>query len=88
MTSISTSKQTLDIIRKDYGKFKIASDYTIIGTGHHAKFNTVDTNNIGDGITLDISTGYVTTPNVASLGRWTLKAGRKHSLKASLTIAA
>ena len=50
-----------------------------LGVGDHIKFNAVYTFG-GSDITLDGSTAYTTTLNVASIGRITLKAGKTYSL--------
>jgi collagen type VII alpha len=52
----------------------------------HIKFDTVQTN-FGSDITLDTATAYTSAQNVASLGRFTLKAGKTYRLTASLGTA-
>jgi hypothetical protein len=59
---------------------------TNLSTGDHIKFNSLSfsqssngTTNTGN-ISLDTTTAYTTTANVASLGRVTLKAGRTYDL--------
>ncbi len=59
---------------------------TNLVTGDHIKFNTLLNNQSSNGttntgnISLDTTTAYTTTANVASLGRITLKAGRTYEL--------
>lgn len=56
---------------------------TDVGGGNHVKFNVTDIV-AGTGITLDSTTAYVNTTNTASLGRFTLKAGKTYRLSGSL----
>jgi len=60
---------------------------TNVDVGDHIKFDSIY-NNEGSDITLDISTTYTTTLNVASIGRITLKAGKTYSLWGCLNNAA
>jgi hypothetical protein len=57
-----------------------------LGVGDHIKFNAVYTFG-GSDITLDVSSVYTTTLNVASIGRITLKAGKTYSLWGSINNA-
>jgi hypothetical protein len=57
-----------------------------LGVGDHIKFSNVYTFG-GSDITLDGSTAYTTTLNVASVGRITLKAGKTYSLWGSINNA-
>jgi hypothetical protein len=54
---------------------------TNIAAGDHAKFDQVLTTG---GVTLDTTTAYTSAPNVASLGRFTLKAGKTYKLAGHL----
>lgn len=55
---------------------------TDVAAGNHVKFNVTDIV-AGTGITLDSTTAYVNTTNTASLGRFTLKAGKTYRLSGS-----
>lgn len=70
---------------KSYGKFWVSADYSSdISAGDHIKFDSVHSLNSGSEISLDTSTSYVNTMNTASIGRFTLKAGIKYKLTASI----
>lgn len=58
---------------------------TNIGAGDHLKFDTViDSRNPSQSIVLDTSTAYSNSAGAASIGRFTLKAGRRYHLRASI----
>ena len=50
---------------------------TNLGTNDHVKFNTI-TSSYGDKISLDTTTAYTSAINVASIGRFSLKAGSRY----------
>ena len=56
---------------------------TNISAGDHVKFDTVVTSS-GSSATLDTSTTYTTTQGAASIGRFTLKAGKTYRLDAGI----
>jgi hypothetical protein len=69
-----------------------ANQTTNVSSGDHIKFNGLWNGNMSssgttttDNISLDTTTAYVTTNNVASIGRFTLGAGRTYELTASLS---
>lgn len=63
---------------------KMATQQTTnIGAGDHLKYDTIVASRGGD-IALDIATAYVTTAGAASVGRFTLKAGKTYRLSASI----
>ena len=71
----------------EYLVAKLSADVTTnLSTGDHIKFNSLSYNQSSNGTTntgnmsLDTTTAYTTTANVASLGRLTLKAGRTYDL--------
>lgn len=56
---------------------------TNIAANDHIKFDTVE-NNLGSDISLDTTTAYVNTANTASIGRFTLTAGRVYKMIGSI----
>ena len=83
MISSTLSKQQL-LAQKSYLQARVTNYYTSnISAGDHIKFNSV-VNGSGTDITLDTSTTYTSTAGVASIGRFTLKAGKTYKLYATV----
>lgn len=79
MITSSTSRQQL-LAQKSYLQARVSNYYTSnISAGDHIKFNSIVNSN-GTDITLDTSTTYTSTAGVASVGRFTLKAGKTYRL--------
>jgi hypothetical protein len=70
----------------DYVSANLSALYsTNVAVGDHIKFNTIQA---AGGVALDTSTAYTTTANVASIGRFTLIAGKTYKLDSTVTMQA
>lgn len=67
----------------DFIQSSCSAQSTNVGSGDHVKFLTTSALS-GTGITLDAATAYTTTANAASLGRFTLKAGKTYKMSGNL----
>ena len=63
-----------------------ATQTTNLAVGDHIKWDTVQISGASNNITLDTSTAYTTTAAVASIGRFTLLAGKTYKLTSSLSV--
>jgi hypothetical protein len=63
---------------------RASSQNTALSTGDHVAYDQINyTENVGN-IVLDTTTGYTGANNVASVGRFTLKAGYTYAMRASV----
>lgn len=85
---ISSNKPNIDLAEKDYASFKLSTNQsTNVANGNHVKWDTSSSLNQGTNISLDSTSAYSTTNGAASIGRITLKAGKKYSISSQLGVS-
>jgi len=85
---ITSSKQDINLAKKSYiHAYMVGTQTTNVGNGDHIKWDTLGTQ-FGSDVTLDLATTYTSSANVASIGRFTLKAGKTYKLYTSLRLRA
>lgn len=85
---ITSSKQDINLAKKSYVYCYLNTAQTSqISSGDHVKWDTIGTQ-LGPDVTLDIASSYSSSANTASIGRFTLKAGKSYKLLASMRVHA
>lgn len=85
---ITSSKQDINLAKKSYVYCYLNTAQTSqISSGDHVKWDTIGTQ-LGPDVTLDIASSYSSSVNTASIGRFTLKAGKSYKLLASMRVHA
>lgn len=85
--SIETTspRQALQAV-KSYVLAAVSASYSSnVTTSDHIKFDTINAS-AGSDISLDTATSYTNSANVASIGRFRLKAGKTYRLSASISM--